>query len=188
MTENNIIYREIPTSELTLNIYEVANRLKVPRDFDLSCAEKCKTELEKIIDCKMAAVRVPIKCNIMGTESKDLEKCLKDSNEAFIFAVTLGSGVDRLLLKYSKISPSSAFIIDALASAYAEAAADRAQDILDSIAKTKLRFSPGYGDLPLEIQPRVLDLLNAGKLLGVTLTDSLLMKPQKTITAIAGIE
>ena len=105
-----------------------------------------------------------------------------------MFAVTLGSAVDRLLLKYSRISPASAFIADALSSAYAEAAADRAQEILDTMAKTKVRFSPGYGDLPLEIQPDILEMINAGKLLSITLTDSLLMKPQKTITAIAGIE
>ena len=195
MTENNIIYREIPTSELILDIGELSGRLKVPRDHDMSLWEKYKKELEEKIECKMSAKKVPVKYNgdtlIIGNveaKSEDLKKSLKNSKEAFVFAVTLGSAVDRLLLKYSRISPASAFIADALSSAYAEAAADRAQEILDNIAKTKLRFSPGYGDLPLEIQPRVLDLLNAGKLLGVTLTDSLLMKPQKTITAIAGIE
>lgn len=192
---NSIIYKEIPLSELILDIGELSGRLKVPRDHDMSLWEKYKKELEEKIECKMSAKKVPVKYNgdtlIIGNveaKSEDLKKSIKGSNEAFVFAVTLGSAVDRLLLKYSKISPSSAFIIDALASAYAEAAADRAQEILDGIAKTKVRFSPGYGDLPLEIQPEILEMINAGKLLSITLTDSLLMKPQKTITAIAGIE
>jgi len=191
---NEIIYQSIKTEELTLDRREAANRLRVPRDFDMSVADEYKTQLESVIDCKMAAVRVPLErfCDkmIMGeieTDSKDLERCLGDSREVFIFAVTLGAGVDRLLLKYSRISPAGAFMADAVANAYAEAAADRAQEILDGIEKTKNRFSPGYGDLPLEIQPKILETVNAGKLLGVTLTDSLLMKPQKTITAIAGI-
>ncbi len=191
---NEILYRSISAEELTLDLSEIAGRLKVPRDFDLSLADKYKAELKAVIDCKASAVKVPVayeddRITVGGMEiySNSLRIALKESKEAFIFAVTLGAGVDRLLMKYSKTSPSSAFIADAVASAYAEAAADRTQEILETLAKTRVRFSPGYGDLPLELQPKVLETVNAQRLLGVTLTDSLLMKPLKTITAIAGI-
>ena len=49
------------------------------------------------------------------------------------------------------------------------------------------RCSPGYGDLPLSLQPHLLSALNANKLLHITLSDTLLMIPQKSITAIVGI-
>ena len=49
------------------------------------------------------------------------------------------------------------------------------------------RYSPGYGDLPLSVQPALLDALDAGRRLGVTLTESLLMVPMKSVTAVVGI-
>ena len=53
--------------------------------------------------------------------------------------------------------------------------------------KTKPRFSPGYGDLPIEIQPKILTVLSADKTLGITLNESYLMTPVKSITAIMGV-
>ena len=48
------------------------------------------------------------------------------------------------------------------------------------------RFSPGYGDFPLETQKKFLKIINAEKL-GVYLTDGYLMKPFKTVTAVIGV-
>lgn len=47
------------------------------------------------------------------------------------------------------------------------------------------RFSPGYGDWPLSVQVRLLELLEAD-LIGVTATESFMLQPQKTITAVVG--
>jgi len=49
------------------------------------------------------------------------------------------------------------------------------------------RFSPGYGDLPLSIQPQMISATNANKYLHISVNESLLMIPQKSITAIIGI-
>ena len=49
------------------------------------------------------------------------------------------------------------------------------------------RFSPGYGDLPLEMQREVCAVLNMPKEIGVSLTDTLLMTPSKSVTAIVGV-
>ncbi|MBE6588476.1 MAG: hypothetical protein E7647_08730 [Ruminococcaceae bacterium] len=190
-----MILESIDAAELTLSVAEAAQRLRVPREFDRSAFSSVEDELIRNIDCKMAAVRLPvnregnvIRIGDMEVESNNLSYALGDSGEAFVFAVTLGMGVERMLTRLSKTGVSAHFIADALSSAFAEAAADRAQEILDRKAKTKKRFSPGYGDLPLEIQPKILEALKAEKLLGITLTDTLLMKPQKSITAIVGIE
>ena len=48
------------------------------------------------------------------------------------------------------------------------------------------RFSPGYGDFPLEFQRNIGDLLQMAKNIGITLTDSLLMMPSKSVTAVIG--
>ena len=49
------------------------------------------------------------------------------------------------------------------------------------------RFSPGYGDFPLSCQPQLLGCLEAGKRIGITLTDSYLMAPSKSVTAVIGV-
>ena len=190
-----MICQKIDSSSLCLSRSEAAQRLSVPRDYSSEIFERVKKDILSVIDCRMAAVRVPVSVieseitlGDMRLESKNLAYALGDSREAFIFAVTLGMGVERALLRLSRLSVSEHFIADALSSAYAEAAADRAQEILEGYSKTKKRFSPGYGDLPLSIQPKVLSMLEAEKTLGLTVTDSLLMKPQKSITAIVGIE
>lgn len=185
----------ISAGELCLSAEELALRMQVPRGFDMASAEKAKDQLLPVIDCKAVSVRVPVTNTEKGialgeifTESKNLRSALEGSKEALIFAVTLGMGVDRHLLRLSKTSVSELFLADAVASAYAEAAADRAQELLLGGNSTKKRFSPGYGDLPLELQPAILSALSAEKHLGLTLTDTLLMKPQKSITAIVGME
>ena len=52
---------------------------------------------------------------------------------------------------------------------------------------TNFRYSPGYGDFPLEYQRRIVTLLGCDKTIGLTVTDSSLLIPQKSVTAIIGI-
>lgn len=189
------LFFNIDTTDIKINNGELAERLRVDRNFDLESLNHVIAEVENAVDCRMIALRTPVTisgaCIDLGfikAESINLSCALQGANEAFVFCVTLGMGVDRLIMKYLKMGNSKSFFFDAVASAYAEAAADKAQEMLNRYAKTKKRFSPGYGDLPLEIQPDILSALNAEKLLGVTLTQGLLMKPTKTITAIVGIK
>ena len=49
------------------------------------------------------------------------------------------------------------------------------------------RFSPGYGDLPLALQADVFWALDCTSKIGVSLSESLIMSPQKSVTAIIGI-
>ena len=51
-----------------------------------------------------------------------------------------------------------------------------------------MRFSPGYGDFDLKYQKDILEYLDANKKIGISLTDSLMMIPTKSITAIIGIK
>jgi cobalamin-dependent methionine synthase I len=49
------------------------------------------------------------------------------------------------------------------------------------------RFSPGYGDLPLELQTNLFKVLDCQHFIGLTLNDSMLMSPSKSVTAIVGL-
>ena len=49
------------------------------------------------------------------------------------------------------------------------------------------RFSPGYGDFPIEFQEPIMRMLDCAKKIGLTMTDSYMMSPTKSVTAIIGI-
>ena len=97
-----------------------------------------------------------------------------------------GYGVDHLLSRLSVISGAEYFITDALASAFAEAACDGAEAEICKGCGGRARFSPGYGDLSLEIQPQILASVDAARRLNITLAKNLMMTPSKSVTAIKG--
>ena len=193
---DGFFYSAISEKRLYLSEGEVATRLMTDRSFSCELVDRCERTLRTELDCKYAAARVPIFFPAEGKvdlgsfdmESHDLYKNLKGCSEAFIFAVTIGHGADRLIKRLAYTSAAEHFITDALASAFAEAAADFAETEIKGSLSCRVRFSPGYGDLPLTVQPQVLETVNAGRLLGITLGKSLLMSPSKSITAIMGIK
>lgn len=109
-----------------------------------------------------------------------------------VLAVTAGMGVDAELRRLSLTDQVAGVIFDAAGSALVERVADAAEaDVAARGAELGLfagpRFSPGYGDLPLSTQPVLLSTLDAQRLLGITLSDSLLMAPSKSVTAVVGL-
>jgi hypothetical protein len=125
-------------------------------------------------------------------ESKHLSKNLSGCDETYILAATIGVEIDRLISKYSRLSPSKALCFQAIGAERVEAlcddfCADINKKLNEKGKKLKPRFSPGYGDLPLETQKMIFGLLDCSKKIGITLGDSLLMSPSKSVTAFAGI-
>lgn len=115
---------------------------------------------------------------------------LEGAAQCALMAVTLGMQTEReqrMLAAAGRLT--EAVLFDAACSAYIEIAADACQaELAAAAARRGLRaggrFSPGYGDLPLQVQGALLSALDAPRRLGLTLTDSLLMLPRKSITAI----
>lgn len=124
--------------------------------------------------------------------SKTLAAHLKGCQEAFLVAFTLGPGVDALIRRYELVEMSLVPVLQACAAVYTEEQADQAQEDLETYAKEKglflrPRYSPGYGDLPLSSQRFLFDALQVSKKIGVTLTDTFLMLPMKSITGVVGL-
>lgn len=117
-----------------------------------------------------------------------LYKNLSGCNRVAVFGATAGLGVDRLIMRYSKTSQAHAVVTDCIASSAIEVWCDKVNERISSQFKTKPRFSPGYGGVGLEYQKDVLSFLDAQRRLGITLTESLLMKPVKSVTAFVGIK
>ena len=120
-------------------------------------------------------------------ESPALAKNLSGCRSAFVFAATLGAGVDRTLLRLEKTDPAKAAVFDALASAAVEGWCNELNETLSRGLVTCPRFSPGYGGVALSYQRDVLSFLDAQRKLGITLSDRFFMTPVKSVTAIIGI-
>ena len=125
----------------------------------------------------------------MRVHSKHLASALQGCDRVIVFAATVGTGLDRLIAKYSRLSPAKALMLQAIGTERIEALCDAFCADMASIYGMGLtpRFSPGYGDLPLDTQRELFALLNPAKHIGLTLNDSLLMSPSKSVTAFAGI-
>ena len=118
------------------------------------------------------------------------ENVLAECDTAVLLACTLGAVFDALLLATEARDMARASVLDACGSAWTEAVCDEAEQEIarrfPALYRTD-RFSPGYGDLPLSLQPDIISVLNAGKTLGITVNASFLLTPAKSVTAILGL-
>ena len=116
-------------------------------------------------------------------------KMLADCKQCAVLVCTLGASFDALVRRMQARDMVQAVMLDALGSALVEAACDEAEREIAAYFPEHYptdRFSPGYGDLPLALQPQLLEAAEARRI-GVSLTPSLLMTPQKSVSALIGL-
>lgn len=128
----------------------------------------------------------------VSVESKNLSKNLRGCHEVILFAATIGPAVDRLIRRSELTSMTDAAIYQAAGAAFIEGVCDVLNTKLkDQAAEQGLylrpRFSPGYGDVPLALQRDFFRILVPEKNCGISLSDSLLMSPSKSVTALIGV-
>ena len=125
-------------------------------------------------------------------QGADVRALLVPCHEAVLLAATLGAQSERLLLRMQAKDSALALIMDAVLSAAIEAVCDAQEAALrDSLAAQELyltdRFSPGYGDMPLAQTREICAVLSADKMIGLTVSQSGIMIPRKSVTAIMGV-
>ena len=121
-----------------------------------------------------------------GTAAEMLAGC----ERAAVLACTLGARFDLDLLAAQARDMARAVILDACGSALVEAGCGAAEaELAHRLPGQYLtdRFSPGYGDLPLSLQPALCAALDAERRLGLRVTSSLLLEPVKSVTAVVGL-
>ncbi len=142
--------------------------------------------------CDISVVKQTIDFGAFSVKSAGLSKNLSGCGRAVLFGATVGAGADRIIAKYSKLSPASAVIAQAAGAAAIESWCDLFCSRLgDKLRKEHLflrpRFSPGYGDFALSHQQDLFRILECPKQIGVTLTDSFMMTPSKSVSAVIGL-
>ena len=150
-------------------------------------------EVRKTSECRYCFRKVEVQQSDCGVNlgfgvlpSRNLSIFLAKTTSAYVMAVTLGIGIDRLLRRTSVGSATDQFVLDAVSSAFVEALCDRIQQTFPGAGKA--RYSPGYGDLPLSCQKPLLSFLQADREAGITLTENDLMVPTKSVTAIVKVQ
>lgn len=123
---------------------------------------------------------------------EDISKHLQGARRVVLLACTLGLANEQAIRRQTALSAAEGTMYSACSSALVEACANAAEEEIHAFASKdnlylKWRFSPGYGDLPLSVQPGFLRTLNAQQKLGITVTPSYLLVPTKSITAVIGL-
>lgn len=161
----------------------------------LSCAE----EVERVATPRSIYRLFPVtfgkNCVQLGNitvEGRDLRQHIRGCKEAVLFAATLGIQADILLERYSHIDMSRAAVLQAAAAAMIESYCDEEETkIREQAAGRGLflrpRYSPGYGDFPIQLQRDILNTLDCPKRIGLSMTESYMLVPTKSVTAVIGL-
>lgn len=119
---------------------------------------------------------------------RHLQGCCK----AAVIAATVGEAIENQVTKFfAEGRYSFSVLLDAAATAAVEQTADAMEkNIKNEVQRQGLamqwRFSPGYGDWPIQQQTDILRLAQ-GEAIGISLTSSMMLLPRKSLTAIIGL-
>lgn len=123
----------------------------------------------------------------------DIKKCLEKCDKVYLLAVTLGFEMEKLINESKVFGVLNSVILDSIATAYVEQVCDKIEDEIYNECRNlnkgiSFRYSPGYGDLPLNIQSDFIKVLDATRRIGLSVSSSDILIPRKSVTAIIGIK
>lgn len=128
----------------------------------------------------------------MAMIGKDIIEHLNFSKGFYMLAVTLGMEIDKSIRYYEKLDLTKAIILDACGTAFIESMADfvctkLTEELKKDNCVVTSRYSPGYGDFPIDIQREFLRIIDGEKLIGLTATKDNILIPRKSVTAVASV-
>ncbi len=117
---------------------------------------------------------------------------LQECSRCILLAATVGSAIDLEIRRRQIRDMTGALIFDSAAGCAVEALCEQLTGELEQEYQSKGqyltdRFSPGYGDLPLSLQPDIIRTLAAERTIGLSVTSGLLLMPVKSVTAFIGV-
>ncbi|MFP4198432.1 MAG: Vitamin B12 dependent methionine synthase activation subunit [Halanaerobium sp.] len=192
--------------EFEIDRNEVLRYLQTSKDLDDQninrLLEESIAEIKKLINFRYLYQKFAIEETEAGVKIKDttltlkgrsIKKHLQNSKEIYLMAATLGAQVDKRISYYEKISVTKSMIFDACATTAIEEGCDQVEaEIKKEVLAAgnediTFRYSPGYGDLGIDIQKEFLRILKAPKKIGLTASKYNMLIPTKSVTAIIGV-
>lgn len=150
-------------------------------------AEACQGELKRAVIPRSVGRRMA--AHRFTGVSRDLAHHLRHCEEVILYAITLGPQADQLLRRWTVRDMAKAAVGQAVCAAWLDLLAAEYVEGLELGEGEYLTppFSPGYGDWDLSHQREVLDLLDAPRRMGLSLTQAGMLVPEKSITALVGV-
>ena len=117
---------------------------------------------------------------------------LRNSFTVAALAVTVGNAIEETSdACFQENQYVRGLLLDAAATALTEQLADELEAYIKTQAQkrganTTWRFSPGYGDWPIEDQARFCQLLET-ETIDLSVTDHFMLNPRKSVTAVIGL-
>lgn len=157
---------------------------------------ECTRQVLEHVQPRLVYRRLPViegEITGMHLEGEDISQLLRPCQEAVLLAVTLGPQIEQLLMRSEVMNMSDAVVMDACSSVAVENVCDCFEADLREILEREeglfltSRFSPGYGDLPINTQGRLCEALDTVRRIGLTVTENHIMVPRKSVTAVMGI-
>lgn len=164
----------------------------------LPLAEDCCRELLaaarprwtwRAFGCEAVPEGVRLSCGFL-LPGEDIRRHLLGCREAVLLAATLSPGVDALLRRTQLSDLSRSLVLESCATAAIEEVCDRAEAVIRESWPGRSftgRYSPGYGDLPVTVQGEFLALLDTPRRMGLCATESSILTPRKSVTAVIGV-
>jgi len=168
---------------------QLLKKEKVPASA-IDCLRECLEEAGSSASPAVASVRKKI--GDIGLTGSIVSSYMKAATDAHIFLATLGGRIEEAASRrMAEGEHLRGYLLDRIGSFAVESLAESVEAKLrrDYAAKglsVSMRFSPGYCDWPIEEQAKLSSLLDFQKA-GVRLTESFMMVPRKSISAMVGI-
>lgn len=145
----------------------------------------------QLFDCHPSDGGISVDGSGLVLKGSSIGEHLEHAEKVAVMAATLGAEFDRYIPFTENRSMTKALILDACGTDYIEKVCDTVEEEIRQLAasqgyETNFRFSPGYGDFPLEQQPEITRLLDTPRRIGLTCTPNLILLPRKSVTAVIG--
>jgi small nuclear ribonucleoprotein (snRNP)-like protein len=162
------------------------------------CIEEAKQYIKekytyKNFDLDKTKDGIVVKGTKLVLEGENIKKHLMNSDSCAIMVATVGVIIENKIRYYEKTNLTKAMILDSCATVAVEELCDEVEGKIKEEAKLRglgitYRYSPGYGDLSINVQKEIANIVGAYKYVGVTVTENSLLLPRKTVTAIIGYQ
>lgn len=140
-------------------------------------------------DASQATILSPVP---LVLQSPKIIHYLSQAVQIAVIALTIGPKLEQQVSDYFSLGEyTSGLLLDAAGTAAVEVAADQVCEFIKNKAalqgyRVLPRFSPGYGQWDITVQPTILELAN-GHEINMTVTPSCMLLPRKSITAVVGL-
>ena len=170
-----------------------------PDDATLASIRQCSEQLRAVIRPRVVYTAFPLRFTAEGVElmgsgltlpGEDIALHLSHCHTAVLMAATLSAQGDALIRRAQAADVGQGLVMDCCATTAVEQLCDdweAAVKLQYPGASFAARFSPGYGDLPITLQQRLLTLLDAPRRIGLCATDSHILTPRKSVTALLSV-